>query len=125
MVLDAVKNGDRKYRKGISYKGIKTFILVKYAVNDDKTFLFHCKKALKSVVEQGHVLQKAGVGCSGSFLLAKTKSTLKPKSAQAKPKASGSKPKPKASEIKKKVIKPSPPKAKKPKTVKKVVKKND
>jgi linker histone H1 and H5 family len=91
MVADAIKNSKGKRGKGISYQSIKTFILSSYGLENNKSFIFNLKRALKDSVRLGEINQTSGAGSTGSFKLIPKDS--KPKKAKSVPKsvATGSK----------------------------------
>ncbi|XP_061726432.1 histone H1.1, embryonic-like [Cydia pomonella] len=76
-----------KTRKGVSIQAIKKYMEEKYYVKTDKV-KYLIKKALKSGVEDGSIVQLKGIGASGSFKLApvKEKTKKKPKTQKEKPK---------------------------------------
>merc|ERR1711976_656571 len=79
MVVAAIKA--LKERGGSSLPAIKKYIAANYKVDVAKLAPF-IKKALKSGVEKGTLIQTKGKGASGSFKVGEKKSAAKPKAAK-------------------------------------------
>lgn len=76
MVMEAVRNLNET--KGSSLKAIEKYMNAKYDL-DVKKMVAHTKKALKSCMADGQVINATGIGLSGRFKLGKAKKTTKKK----------------------------------------------
>ncbi|XP_075988339.1 uncharacterized protein LOC142984527 [Anticarsia gemmatalis] len=104
---------DLKTRKGVSLYAIKKYITEKYSVDTEK-INYIIKKAIKSSIEEGSVVQTKGIGATGSFKLVPVKEK-KSKPKKVKLDEEGN-------EIKKKPVKPKKSKEKSKKSMEKSAK---
>ncbi|XP_072025609.1 histone H1-like [Amphiura filiformis] len=109
MIVAAITN--LKDRNGSSLQAIKKYIGANYKCDVDK-LSSHIRKALKSGVSNGKLVQTKGKGASGSF---KVSTAAKPAKKAAKKKPAAKKPAKKAAKPKKAAKKPAAKKAKKTK----------